>query len=305
MKFTTDFPISKHNQPIDYDSSVLMLGSCFSQNIGDKFQYYGFDTVVNPFGVIFNPHSLWVLMEKSVSGNFTENDVCGNFSYLAHSQLDGNDSATTLLNLKTAGIWMKNQIELSSHIIVTLGTAWIYELKATGEIVANCHQQPQALFEKRLLSIEKIQEALEKMERLIKKVNPTAQIIYTLSPVRHTKDGMIENTRSKARLYEAIQQRCEKGENYYFPAYELLMDDLRDYRFYAADMLHPNATAVDYVWNRFRESVLHTNTLTTIKAVEKHRKLQDHRPKNNEAHKEQLIKSSILLQQKFPNLKLQ
>jgi hypothetical protein len=187
---------------------------------------------------------------------------------------------------------------------VTLGTAWIYELKETGVIVANCHQQPQSLFGKRLLTAIEISDALESMELLIHKVNPQAQIIFTLSPVRHTKDGMVENTRSKARLHEAIQQQCSTENNYYFPAYEILMDELRDYRFYAQDMIHPNGTAVDYVWARFRESVLHTNTLASIKAVEKHRKLQSHRPKNREAHDIQLKISAALLEQNFPNLHL-
>jgi hypothetical protein len=304
MKFTTDFPITEHTDPIDYNSSVLLLGSCFSQNIGDKFLYYGFDAVINPFGVIFNPHSLYVLMEKSLNNSFKESDVSETYSYLAHSDLNGSDKVRTLKNLKTAGKQLQDRVHAASHIIITLGTAWIYELKKTGKIVANCHQQPQYLFMKRLLTHKEISDALESMELLIHKVNPQAQIIYTLSPVRHTKDGMIENTRSKARLHETIQQQCDTKNSYYFPAYEILMDELRDYRFYAQDMIHPNGTAVNYVWSRFRESVLHTNTLATEKAIEKHRRLQSHRPKDLEEHVIQLKISAEFLEQNFPNLHL-
>jgi hypothetical protein len=304
MKFTTDFNIPDHHKPIDYDSSVLLLGSCFSQNIGDKFLYYGFDAAINPFGVIFNPHSLNVLMEKSLNDSFEAGDVSESYSYLAHSDLNGTDSLQTLKNLKTAGKELQHRVHSASHIIITLGTAWVYELKETETVAANCHQQSQSLFDKRLLSAKEISAALENLESLILKENPQAQIIYTVSPVRHIKDGMVENTRSKARLHEAIQQRCEAKKNYYFPAYEILMDELRDYRFYAKDMIHPNGTAVDYVWSRFRESVLHPNTAAPIKAVEKHRRLQSHRPKDKEAHDIQLQISATLLDQNFPNLHL-
>jgi len=304
MKFTTSFPIPRHEQPISHDSSLLLLGSCFSQNIGDKLSYYGFDTSVNPFGVIFNPHSLRELMEKSLTDNFAESDVSETYSYLAHSDMDGTDTGETLQNMKKAGAQLKNRVNMATHILLTLGTSWVYELKATGKVVANCHQQPQSLFNKRLLTMEEIAGALQKIEALVQRENPHAQVIYTLSPVRHSKDGMVENMRSKSRLHEAIQQQCEAGKAYYFPAYEILMDELRDYRFYAVDMIHPNATAVDYVWLRFRESVLDTTSQKTMEAVAAYRKLQSHRPKDATAHEEQLRKSLTFLQNQYPNLNL-
>ncbi len=304
MKLTTTFPITPHPQPIDYDSSVVLLGSCFSDNIGDKLSYYGFEHTVNPFGVIFNPHSLRVLIEKSVKKSFTENDVDGHFSFLAHSDVNGARGLETLANLQIAGENLKHQLEKASHVIITLGTAWVYEIKAAETIVANCHQQPQALFNKRLLSIEEIASALEKIKISIGSVNPAAQTILTLSPVRHTRDGMVENTRSKSRLHEAIQQLCETHLSYYFPAYEILMDELRDYRFYAADMIHPSSVAVDFVWARFRESVLSTTITQQMEAVEKFRKLQEHRPKHQAVHEENLDKMALLLHTQYPNLLL-
>lgn len=305
MKLTTSFDIPKHYEPIAYGSKMLLLGSCFSQNIGDKLTYYGFDATVNPFGVIFNPHSLMVLMDRSINEGFTTSDVSGTFSYLAHSDLDGHDRDETLANLKEAGERLKTSLQTATHLIITLGTAWVYELKETGEIVANCHQQPQKLFKKRLLSIREIQQNLEQIKSLITALNPEIQMIFTLSPVRHTRDGMVENNRSKSRLHDAIQTICESKNTYYFPSFEILMDELRDYRFYAGDMIHPNATAVDYVWNRFRESVLNTSTAAVIKATEKYRKLAAHRPKDITAHELQLSKMKMQLLQDFPYLKLQ
>jgi len=305
MKLTTSFDIPNHTQPIAYDSKMVLLGSCFSQNIGDKLAYYGFDAMVNPFGVIFNPHSLMVLMERSLTDGFSDIDISETFSYLAHSDLDGVDKNETLTNLQKSGSQLKTELESASHLILTLGTAWIYEFKETGTIVANCHQQPQKLFNKRLLTIDEISQSLQHIKSLVNAVNPGVQIILTLSPVRHTKDGMVENSRSKARLHEAIQQQCENENAYYFPAFEILMDELRDYRFYARDMIHPNATAVDYVWLRFRESVINTNTSNAIKSIEKYRKLAAHRPKNATAHELQLSKMKTQLLADFPYLKLQ
>jgi len=245
-----------------------------------------------------------VLMEKSLREEFTIADAQEKFSYLAHSDINGQDSEKVLEHLKTAGDRLKSAIENATHVILTLGTAWIYELAETGQIVANCHQQPQRLFNKRMLESKEILASLDNMESLIKSVNSTAQVIYTLSPVRHIKDGMVENSRSKARLHDAIQQRCDTSDVYYFPSYEILMDELRDYRFYERDMIHPNATAVDYVWSRFRESVLNQNTSTALKAIEKHRKLAQHRPKNPELHQLQLADSQENIIANFPYIQL-
>lgn len=304
MKFTTSFDIARLDKAIDHDSSIVLLGSCFSQNIGDKLIYYGFKTMINPFGVIFNPHSMAVLVEKSLSESFTKNDVQEHYSYLAHSLLNGINPTVTFSNLTHAGDQLKTRLKGATHFIITLGTAWIYELAATRLIVANCHQQPQKLFNKRLLDFEEITSSLQQMESSIYKMNPNAQIIYTLSPVRHTKDGIIENARSKARLHEALQQQCEQDKNYYFPSYEILMDELRDYRFYAQDMIHPNETAVDYVWSRFRESVLNTNLNPALQAIEKYRKLVAHRPKDNVAHLLQIDKMKEQIMATFPKIEL-
>ncbi len=302
MKFTTSFSIARHPQPIDHSASIVLLGSCFSQHIGDRLAYYGFDTLVNPFGTLFNPYSMAVLVEKSVAQNFLPSDISGTYSYLAHSDCNGYNAASTLKNLQRAGTTLQHKLATSSHLIITLGTAWVYKLKENGSIVANCHQQPQQLFNKELLSIEDIVTALKKMEAAARVAAPDIKMIYTLSPVRHIKDGMVENTRSKSRLHEAIQQHCQQTSGYYFPAYEILMDELRDYRFYDRDMLHPNDIAVDYVWARFRESVINTSTTPAINAIEKYRKLHAHRPKNKATHEMQVKEALQKLQTKFPSI---
>jgi hypothetical protein len=304
MRLTTSFPIAQHDRPIDHDSKLMLLGSCFAQNIGDKLSYYGFDAMVNPFGTIFNPYSLRLIVERSVRNHFTLEDVERNFSYLAHSDMNGENAVQTLDHLKTAGLLLRQRLQECTHVIVTLGTAWVYQLRESQKIVANCHQQPQSLFTKQLLETQQILEYLLELEYLIKSTKPYASIIFTLSPVRHTKDGMVENMHSKARLHDAIQQLCNKSKSCYFPSYEIMMDELRDYRFYKSDMLHPNEVAVDYIWSRFRESVIHKNSIPIIQAVEKIKKLQAHRPTNKIEHKKQVDKAVRELKTTYPNVKL-
>lgn len=305
MQLNTPVLISPLQPAVDYNSSMVFLGSCFTENIGIKMQYYGFQTTINPFGIVFNPHILKVLLERSLSGQlFSMEDVTTHFSYLAHSDLNANSSEQVLQNLNTSGQLLTDQIKTASHVFITLGTAWVYEHIEQQLIVANCHQQPQTLFDKKLLSIEEIKASLEKICELITSSNDKAQVIFTLSPVRHIKDGFTENQRSKARLFEAIQTTVDLKKASYFPAYEIVMDELRDYRFYGRDMVHLSELGIELVWERFRESVIKETTLPIMKAVEKHRKLVAHRPKNLEAHQKQVKKSESDLIQKYPQVLL-
>ncbi|AZQ44759.1 GSCFA domain-containing protein [Nonlabens ponticola] len=303
MKFTTSFEIEKHPLPIDHDSHVVLLGSCFTDHMYRKLRYYGFDAVSNPFGILFNPFSISHLVSKSIQDDFKLDDVESTFSYLAHSDIAGDDPDAVLTELQTAGKKLKESLNKATHVIITLGTSWIYELKESSQIVASCHQQPQKLFDKRLLKIDEINQSLNKLIDLIQGLTQ-ASILFTVSPVRHTRDGMVENQRSKARLHEAIQQQVDAKRAYYFPSYELFMDDLRDYRFYDRDMIHPNEIGVDYVWLRFRESVINQNTATAIKALEKLRKLEQHRPKDAATHARQVDEFKVKVLNEFPNLTL-
>lgn len=297
MKLSTVVPALPIEPQLDYDASVVLLGSCFTENIGAKLRYYGFKTTINPFGIIFNPHSLMVLLERSLtSKGFTEQDVTAHFSFLTHSDLNAGSKQEVLSNLNNAATTLHNSIAKATHLFITLGTAWVYELNASQEIVANCHKQPQQLFTKRLLSLNEIKDALDRINTLVCNLNPSLSITYTLSPVRHIKDGFVANQRSKARLHECIQVQVDVQHANYFPAYELVMDELRDYRFYGRDLLHLNELGIEFVWLRFRESVMHTNTTHPIKLIEKYRKLQAHRPLDREKHEKQLaiLKAEIL-----------
>ncbi len=304
MKLSTIVPIQPLVPQIDYESTSLCLGSCFAENIGKKLQHYGFDTVINPFGIIFNPASLATLVERSVNGEkFSERDVEGLFSYFAHSDLNGENAREAVDNLNHGLQLMRERIGHASHIFITLGTAWIYRHLDRDMIVANCHKQPQSAFSKQLLTANQINLYLESIVEQVEKLNPDCTICFTLSPVRHLKDGHVENTRSKSRLHDAIQHQVDQGLQY-FPAYEIVMDELRDYRFYKPDMIHLNETGTDYVWLCFRESGINKNTYDTMNAVEKFQRLAAHRPKNQELHQENIAVAKADLLEKYPNLSL-
>lgn len=259
MKLQTQIPIQKQliNQ-IDYGSNLLLLGSCFSENIGDKFTFYKFQSVQNPFGILFHPKAIENLITNAINQKeYTEDDIfflnerwhC----FEAHSSLSTENKEETLNNLNSSISSTHKQLKQSSHIIITLGTACTYRHIATDTTVANCHKVPQKKFLKELLSVNEITENIEAIISLIKSVNPNASILFTVSPIRHLKDGFIENQQSKSHLISAIHQVTNNSNVYYFPSYEIMMDELRDYRFYAEDMIHPNLTAINYIWERFSE----------------------------------------------------
>ena len=301
MQFTTKIPIQKSSFPIDYDSKIMLLGSCFAENMGEKFEYFKFQTVVNPFGIIFNPVSLEKLIRRSLEKRkFTENDIFFHnelwHCYDVHSELSNSDKNTFLNSLNELINSTHQQLNDSTHIIITLGTSWVYRNIASNEIVANCHKVPQKEFTKELLSIQQIKESLESIISLVHSVNPNCKFIFTVSPVRHIKDGFMENTLSKAHLIAAIHLVLNKefstsleltNQNYiYFPAYEIMMDELRDYRFYSEDLLHPSQTAIDYIWIQFFENYISESEFGLMNDICSIQKGLKHRPfnPNTESH---------------------
>jgi hypothetical protein len=305
MKLTTTVPISNLPVLIDHHSKVVLLGSCFTENIGSKLAYYGFDTTVNPFGIVFNSTSLRILVERAIKNQaFTIADCTDHFSFLVHSDLNSMDPKKLVFNLNTTLQNLRESLKKASHLFITLGTSWVYRHVEKDMIVANCHKQPQRLFSKELLSIDIIHDDLQRIFELVTTWNTEITITYTLSPVRHIKNGFIENQRSKARLHEAIQSHVERTFVHYFPAYEIAIDELRDYRFYARDMLHLNELGIDFIWSRFRESAININTLTQQKAVEKYRKLSNHKATDIELHEQQLAKMKTQLTTQYPQIKL-
>ena len=304
MNLQTKIKIQKQSSNlIDYNANILLLGSCFVENIGEKLDYFKFQNLQNPFGILFQPKAIETLISNAINKKvYSEKDI---FFYNehwhcfdAHSRLSASSKEHLLTELNNQIKLTNQQISKSTHIIITLGTAWVYRNKETNKLVTNCHKIPQKQFKKELLSVETITKSLQNCSDLIKSVNPNAIIIFTVSPVRHTKDGFVENTQSKAHLIAAIHQfiNCQLSINNcqlsYFPSYEIMMDELRDYRFYAEDMLHPNQTAIHYIWEKFQEVWISADASKTMHAVDAIQKGLQHKPfnPNSEAHQQFLQK---------------
>ena len=292
MNFRTEITIPTTHESIDHNSSILLLGSCFSENIGKKLGYFKFDQLTNPYGVLFHPMAIETHINDSIdekkyrpSDLFHFNDLYQSYNH--HSSFSDTSEEEVLkrihLATRSTNVFLKN----ASHLIITLGTAWVYKLKTTNAIVANCHKVPQKAFEKDLLSSDEIEKCLDRMHRKLTAFNPTLQIIFTLSPVRHLKDGFTENTLSKSHLNTAIHQICKKENCSYFPAYEIVMDDLRDYRFYQKDMLHPNEVAVDYIWKKFSDNWISKSSKKHFQNIDSIQKGLSHKPFHKEGKNHQ------------------
>jgi len=319
LKLQTKIPIRKqqHNL-IDYNSKLLLIGSCFVENMGEKLDYFKFQSLQNPFGILFQPLAIENLITNAINEKvYTEEDIFFQneqwHCFESHSKLS-NPNKETLLNALNNQIQLTaNQLNNSSHIIITLGTAWVYRHIETDTIVSNCHKVPQKKFLKELLSVDEVSESLQSIVALIRSVNRLASIILTVSPVRHLKDGFVENTQSKAHLISAIHEFLNQKslivnqQSFYFPSYELMMDELRDYRFYAEDMIHPNQTAIKYIWEKFKESWMLEEALKTMEEVNIIQKGLQHKPFNpdSEAHKlflQKLSESRVKIQSEFPHI---
>ena len=310
MNFSTKIPIEKSKYQIDYSSKIMSLGSCFVENIAEKFSYFKFQNAVNPFGIIFNPVSIENIISRVVNNQkFTEADIFYHndlwHCFEVHSELSNPNKEVFLENINQLLESTNNQITQSTHVIITYGTSWVYRNKSFKKIVANCHKVPQIQFEKEILSVEVIQKSIQNTIDLIKKINPNCSFIFTVSPVRHIKDGFVENQRSKAHLITAIHNSQFTIHNY-FPSYEIMMDELRDYRFYKEDMLHPSQVAIDYIWIRFFENYVSESEFPFMQQVCDVQKALMHRPfnPNSDSYKKflkNLNEKIIKLQDAFPH----
>lgn len=282
MKFRTEITLPPYPFQIDYQSKIFGLGSCFVDNMRDKFDYYQFNSQINPFGTIFNPYSVRKTLENAVKLNFlSEKDLFFYQntwkSYQLHSIFNHSDKNKLLENVNRKIEQANHFLQNSNVILITLGTAWIYRHKKTDEIVNNCHKIPQKEFAKELMTTTEIIDELNKIIKLSKSISRSVKILFTISPVRHLKDGFTENNLSKSRLTNAVHSVVNQQDVFYFPSYEIMMDDLRDYRFYKDDMLHPNNIAVDYIWQKLQKSLMSKETITISNQVEKIRKALQHR----------------------------
>jgi lysophospholipase L1-like esterase len=315
MKLQTNISIIEQTDNLlDYHSKILLLGSCFSENIGNKLSYFKFQSKQNPFGILFHPKAIENLISRALKEElYTEKELTFNNERWhcldAHSSISAADKNVLLKNLNAALIHTKKQLKEATHVFITLGTSWVYRYLETNAIVANCHKIPQKEFSKDLLSVAEVSKTLEQCIALLKSINKTVSVTFTVSPVRHLKDGFIENTRSKAHLIAAIHTVINSENNtYYFPSYEIVMDELREYRFYKEDMLHPNTTAINYIWEKFVSSWFSREAQDTMQEVETVQRGISHRPFNEKSEQHQqflrkldLKKENLLL--RFPFLK--
>ncbi|MDO4782220.1 MAG: GSCFA domain-containing protein [Capnocytophaga felis] len=282
MDFRTIVPLKQPDFKISYNDRILSVGSCFSVNISKKLKYYNFQTVTNLFGILFHPLAIEKLIEKTLKNNlfneddfFKHNDLWHSFDL--HSELSQTslDKAIRVANQKIGEF--KNALQNSDFMFITLGTSWVYT-HTNGNIVANCHKVPQTNFSKKLLSVKEIEKSIQNTVNQVKNTNSKIKIIYTISPVRHLKDGFVENQISKAHLINGLHSVLSQNtEIEYFPSYEILLDELRDYRFYADDMLHPSEFAIEYIWERFVEMYICEKSLSDMKQVDSIQKGLKHR----------------------------
>lgn len=310
MNFRTPISIPKNLKPIDYNSKIVSLGSCFAVNMAEKFEYYKFQNSVNPFGIIFNPVSIEKLIYRIVNQVFfTEKDIFFHnerwHCFEVHSDLSNPNKEEFLENLNAILKLSLIQLFQVSHLIITFGTSWVYRNFESNAIVANCHKLPQNQFQKEILSVETIGNSIKNTIDLIQKINPDCNFIFTVSPVRHLKDGFVENQRSKSHLITAIHDgvKSQFPAVNYFPSYEIMMDELRDYRFYAEDMLHPNTVAIDYIWSKFKESTIAESDFPVMEQVDSIQKSLSHKPFNSNSESHSKFESK--LKEKMTNLQFQ
>ncbi|WP_298342280.1 GSCFA domain-containing protein [uncultured Algibacter sp.] len=313
MELQTKIPLEKQSKNlIDYNSNILLLGSCFSENIGEKLDYFKFQNTQNPFGILFHPKAIEILISNAVNGKqYSNQDVFNQneqwHSFDAHSRLSSNSKDDLLNALNTQVQLTSESIQKATHVIITLGTSWVYRFLESDKVVANCHKVPQKQFKKELLNVEDISKSLQNIINLIERVNHKAIILFTVSPVRHLKDGFIENTLAKSNLISAIHTLLNI-KVLYFPSYEIMMDELRDYRFYNQDMIHPSPLAINYIWEKFQSIWISDESIKTMQEVETIQKGNQHKPfnQNSEAHQrflQNLNDKKDQISFRFPHIK--
>jgi hypothetical protein len=286
MDFHLKFAFPSADFKIQHGDRISLLGSCFSDSMQSHFSRSGFDVLSNPFGTIFHPAALansieFSLNQSKVPRIFQRGELY--FCWDSASVIYGNSETEVRSKLDVQRAVFADYLQSAKCLLVTFGTAWGYELIDENSslpkdqlVVANCHKMPATHFEKKLMSVANEWSRWQTLILALNAVNPELKIIFTVSPVRHKKDGLIENNQSKARLIELVHRLVESTSAYYFPAYEIVIDELRDYRFFKEDRVHPTDEAVRYVWNRFEETYFSAATQNLAQKVRNLHKLIDH-----------------------------
>jgi GSCFA family len=275
MQFRTIVTPEKPTFEITYDTRLFSIGSCFADNMAEKLKRYKFNIVSNPFDVLYNPASIFQSLKQITGGHVFQPEDLFEYqgqwhSFAHHSKFSDKNKDEVLNQINSRIEFAGHQLSDAGILIITFGTAWVYLLRNENKLVANCHKLPHEKFERRLLEVEAIVSEFGETLNTIKKRNPGIKVVLSVSPIRHLKDGAAMNNRSKARLIEAVHSIIDNNEGvYYFPAYEIVMDELRDYRFYEENMTHPNRVAINYIWENFISSFMDSKTKALMNKVEK------------------------------------
>lgn len=299
MEFRLEFTPKPFASKIGHKHQLFLIGSCFTENIGSKLKQLKFSVIENPNGILFNPVSIAKSLASYIENRqytgadlFYQNESWNSWEH--HSRFSHPDKDTCLKMINQSQQAAHQFIKTADWLFITVGSAFVYELTGAvtppsnqNTVVANCHKVPTDKFLKKLLTTTEVEDAFKSTIEKIIAFNPAIKIIFTISPVRHLRDGFVENNRSKAILIQAVHKLVEEGVNlFYFPAYELVIDDLRDYRFYAEDMVHPNYAATNYVWEKFIAAAIDESSQFLMKDIQQLNTAMNHKPFNpsSEAH---------------------
>lgn len=318
-KFHTPVTIPEYPWKTGYRKKNLFMGSCFTENVGQRMEALKYPVDINPFGILYNPVSVAAGIEILLkSSEFSPSDLIEHkglwHSFRHHGRFSSTNREETLHNINARINWSATFLKQADFLFITFGTAWIYRYIKSGEVVSNCHKIPAAEFTRERLSVDEIVTIYRDLIPSLRRVNPRLKLVFTVSPIRHWKDGAHGNQLSKATLLLAIGQLVElfAGDCTYFPSYEIVMDELRDYRYYAADMLHLNEVAVDHIWQLFSESLIDNESQKLAPKVKKIRNAIEHRPINPNTVEyrnflQNVYKNTLDLEEQFPylNLKLE
>lgn len=312
MEFHLEFSPMPFASKIDHGQLLFLAGSCFTEQIGQKLSAHKFRIIDNPNGILFNPVSISKSVLSYIQNKqygeadlFYHNELWGSWEH--HTRFSSVSKDTCLQKINASQSAAHGFLKNADWVLLTLGSAFVYELE-NKQVVANCHKVPTDKFKKRLLAIDEVVTVLENLLLNLKAFNPKLKIIFTISPVRHLRDGFIENNRSKAILINSVHHVVDKYEHaFYFPSYELIIDDLRDYRFYAEDMVHPNYAATNYVWEKFVTTCIDPSSQILMKEINTINAARHHKPFNpaSQAH-QKFLKINLAkiekLKEQFPYL---
>ncbi len=315
MHFHLEFTPKPFEKKISLQEKIFLIGSCFTEQMGHKLSAHKFNIIDNPHGILFNPLSIAKSIDSYLQPYlythddlFFHQEIWGSWDH--HTRFSSVDKTLSLEKINASQQLAHRFLKESGWLIITLGSSFVYEL-ADGSFVANCHKVPTDKFTKRMIPTEETVSVFSKMIDSLKQFNPQLHLIFTISPVRHLRDGFIENNRSKARLISAVEQLTAQYTHcHYFPAYELIIDDLRDHRFYADDLVHPNYAATNYVWEKFQPTCIEESSRVLMKELSFLHSARNHKAFNptSTQHRHFLsvhLEKAKQLQQDHPFLNLQ